>query len=140
MSWNIIKSDKDINELLCRFNHFHDSVLKEMNYSSGSFIEEDLNMIMVNNPKAHLIFQRQESELPMIELLIEDIININIKPRDSSYTPEIYRAELYKKEDVIYWSEDVDYTNKNDCFWFAAKLMRWRERKNHFGDNYIFFE
>lgn len=55
MSWKIIKLQTDVDYLNDIFDNFHDSYLKELCFSTGSYINLDHSMNENNDPIARLL-------------------------------------------------------------------------------------
>lgn len=53
MQYKQVLDDKDIAELMSVFSHFHDSVVKEIIYTSGSFVNEERGFIPNKQRKEH---------------------------------------------------------------------------------------
>lgn len=142
MSWQIIKSQVDVDYLNDSFDNFHDSYLKELCFSSGSYISVDRSMNENNEPIARFLFQRQWENPSVVEIEFKDIIQLNIKPEDKDEFTYISIAHLYLHNNIFFWSSrDYEFheDGKDSYTWVAAKQVRWRVRDELLGSkkNYM---
>jgi hypothetical protein len=141
MSWNIIKSQADVNYLNDLFDNFHDSYLKELCFSSGSYISVDHLMNENNEPIARFLFQRQWENPSIIEIEFRDVIQLNIKPEGKDEFTYISIAHLYFHDDVFFWSArdyEIHEDGKDAYTWVAAKQVKWRVRDGLLGNKKIY--
>lgn len=140
MSWNKIETNEEVKEFMKNINNFHDSCIKELSFSSGTYVDTDYSMIMNTNPTIHLIIERQSNEFSSVELLLQGVTKFHLNI-DLDATLEIIEANFYKKENFFYWFSDVDdNTKKDEITWFSCKAVKWRERIDLLGDKYLFVE
>jgi hypothetical protein len=140
MEWENINTNDDIKKVMLLFDNFHDSCIKEISFKSGTYVDTDLSMVMVNKTVAHIIFERTSNKTPGLEFMLEGIVkmSININPLESL---EIQEACFIKKENLLYWFDDLNgEKNKDSCNWFSCQSIRWRERKDTLGEKYLFCE
>ena len=126
--WHEIKTKDDIQSFMDVFGHFHDSCIKEINYVSGAFVDEDLSMSPVNDKRElEVIFQRQVYNPTTIEMCFCGLVKLNLEPVGINYTCEIHGAILVQKDGCFYWfdSDIPDMENYNGT-WICAKGLRWR--------------
>jgi hypothetical protein len=141
MSWNIIKSQADVNFLNDVFDNFHDSYLKELCFVSGSYIGEDRSMNEHNEPMARFLFQRQWENPSVIEIEFSDVIQINIKPEGKDEFTYISIARLYFHNNIFFWSArdyEIHEDGKDAYTWVAAKQVKWRVRDELLGNKKIY--
>lgn len=130
MDWNIIKNQNDVDEFNYIYGNFHDSVLKEICFSSGSYVDENFKLSIINNPVARFIFQSEflEAKYSAVEIEFSSVVQINIKPPESKYSDlSILKSNLYLFENVFYLGESdyKDYKLERDDFtWVSAKSVR----------------
>ena len=147
MSWIDLKEDSDIKDLLERFGYFHDGCLREIHMWTGTFVDENLSMTVPGelDTNVKMLFQRQYSDLSVIELLFEGVTGIHITPTPEGYDSIIYDAIILKSKNHFYWSDDYDFQPEkeieNGVSWIAAKKLKWREangwlgKQNRYGNN-----
>ena len=143
MSWQIIKSQIDVDYINDVFDNFHDSYLKELCFSSGSYIDVDRSMNENNEPIARFLFQRQWENPSVIEIEFRDIIQINIKPQSENEFSDIIISHLYLNNDIFFWSArdyEIHEDEKNAYTWIAAKQIRWRVRDELLGNSKIYMQ
>lgn len=139
MNYTAINNDEDIKILMKEFNWFHDSCIKELVYYSGGYVGEDGSMYPFNSERCvKIIFQSQNANTRVIEMRFEKIKNLNLCPREGSYTCIIYEASLKKIDDLYYWSEWEDFQLEDlqtECgTWISASRVSWRPLENAFGE------
>lgn len=147
MEWHRLKSQEDIDSLMEVFNGFKDSVLTEMNYTSGAFIHPALLMYPVNaKRRLRMIFQHQDKELPAIELVFDEIRRLNLAPTGTNRFAQINEVFFKYVDGRIFWAEtsvfDVTKVNKDLSYteftWVAAKRAQWRVVDKHLGNDLVY--
>ena len=124
----------DKNSLLCfmkRIDYFHDSCLKELKYTSGAFVNEDLSMHPINDQRVlTVVFQQQREESPMIELEFSELKYMKLIPIGDQYTCELLDATLMIDNDSFYWADmgglSVEGLKLYDGTVICASKLRWR--------------
>lgn len=143
MCWQIIKSQADVDYLNDAFDNFHDSYLKELCFSSGSYINLDRSMNENNEPIARFLFQRQWENPSVIEIEFKDVIQLNVKPEDKDEFTYISIAHLYLHNDTFFWSArdyEIHEDGKDAYTWVAAKQARWRVRDELMGSKKVYMK
>lgn len=139
MNWVEINEQSDIEHLQEYFGYFHDGCLKEMYMWTGTYVNEDLSMVVpgVLDTNVKLLFQRQYANPSAIEILFEGVTGIQIIPSPENYDSIIRDAIILKIEDNFYWADNYDWypkKNADNCNnWISAKQMKWREVSNWMG-------
>lgn len=139
MNWNKINDSKDIENFMDLFGGFHDSCLKELYMSTGTFVNEDLSMSMSVNLDTcvRILFQRQDREPSAIELLFKGVTHFHIQPRAEDQDSVIYGAKLLLEEGQFYWAEDeewqIDHPFLHSVSWISAKEIYWRDVSSWMG-------
>lgn len=134
--WNELITKKDVVLFNQELSFFHDSCLKELCFSTGGFVDEDLSMNVLSNPIARLVFQRQYKDISAFEMEFRDVIKINIQPVSENEGVDIIQTKLYYDGDVFFWSEnDYEYSECDSCrrIWIAARKVRWKSLDNSMG-------
>lgn len=141
MSWNNIKSQTDVEHVNNLYDNFHDSYLKELCYSSGSYVNTDHSMNERNEPVARLLFQRRWENPSVIELEFSDVIQINIKPEKKNEFTYINTTHLYLYNGIFFWSAgdyEIHENGKDAHTWIAAMQVKWRIRDDLLGNDKIY--
>ena len=112
-------------------NSFHDFCIKEINYISGAYVNDDLSMYPVNDKRAlNVVMQGQNQEYPMIELQFEGLVFLRLYPVDELYTCEIVESCIFLKDNYIYWSDRKIEENDDRCCSegtvVCASKLKWR--------------
>jgi len=141
MKWNVIKNEKDIEELMTLFHAFHDSGIKELKYTSGAYVSDDRVMFPYNkNSDLSIIFQSQTAEIPTIEVVFHGINKFNLRPEDPQmYTCEIFEANIEKIGEFYYWSNEPGpfdpLSYSDEVTWVSRKSIEWRVISDDLGSN-----
>ncbi len=147
MNWHRIKSQDDVNDLMRIFGNFRDSVITEMDYTSGAFIHPGMLMYPINaKRRLRVIFQHQEKEVPAIEIVFDEIKRLNLTPTGTNMFAQISSVTFKYLKGKIYWAQagdfDVDKIDKDISYnaftWVAAKRAQWRVIEGHLGNDLIF--
>lgn len=150
MEWHEIKERKDINYLLEEYCGFHDSCLVELNYKSGTYIDEEGSMNFGTNKERelHMIFQSQCTE-KVLELCFTDVKRFHVGEQDD-YSCEIFQCYLEicsdlninEDKDLIVWADNenfnprkvIDGLNEPSTTYVIAGNLKWRYLREIKGD------
>ena len=141
--WHEIKNDREAADFMDKVYAFHDSCIKEMQYISGAYVNEELAMIPVNRLRVlRVLLQRQFDDLPVIELEFEGLRFLKLFPNDERYTCEILDSALFLKDGCIYWCDCGD-VSEDDLEHYrgtliCAEKLRWREVEHGLGEKEIY--
>ena len=141
--WNEISDANDLSEFMEKIGYFHDSCLKEIKYTSGAYVGEDLAMYPINDRRTlSVIIQRQFDNISMLELKFEGLCYLNLFPADTQYTCEILDSTMILKSDRIYWC-DSGGLSENDLVHYdgtlvCASKLRWRPIEGCMGQKEFF--
>ena len=129
--WTELKTEEELTAFMNRVSWFHDSVLKELSYVSGAYVDEELSMHPVDDKAClRVLIQRQNETLPELELEFSGLQELRLYPTDSSYTSEIFDAALFLRNGYICFCDcgDIGPENFNDYRGTSvrAKSLRWR--------------
>ena len=137
--WEIVSTNNEVLEFMEKVCYFHDSCIKEINYISGAYVDENLSMYPMNNRRVlRVVIQRQYEKNPMIEMEFQGLKYIKLFPVDESHTCEMLDSMMTMKDGNIYWC-DSDNLPKTDTDDYAGTLicaskLRWRSIKDHMGE------
>ena len=143
MEYFEINDERDIENLMKEFNHFHDSCIKEIKYYSGGYVDEKGAMYPFNSERCvNIIFQSQGANTRVIEMKFEKIKKLNLSPRNEEYDCVIYGATLVKINDLFYWSEwenlKIEDLKNEEGTWISAEKLSWRRLENATGNKEIY--
>ena len=129
--WTELKTDEELTAFMNQVCGFHDSVLKELSYVSGAYVDEDLKMHPVDDKAClRVLVQRQDETLPALELEFSGLQELRLYPTDPAYTSEILDAALFLWDGLICWCDcgDIGLENFDDYRGTSvrAKSLRWR--------------
>lgn len=113
---------------------FHDSCIKEMQYLSGAYVDENLDMYPINDRRVlRMILERQFEDYPRIELEFSGLKYVKLYPVNENYTCEILEATLIRKDDLIYWYDcgalSDEALDQYEGTVICASRLRWRPLK-----------
>ena len=136
--WETISTNEDIKHFMKKMCNFHDSCIKEINYLSGAYVDDNLSMHPLNNRRVlRVVIQRQYEKDSMVEMEFQGLKYLKLYPVDENYTCEILDSTMIIKDGNVYWydcddlleSELDNYTSTLIC----ASNLRWRSIKNYMG-------
>lgn len=133
MDWIKINTQEDIDNLLEKFNRFHDSCLVSLSYVSGSRVnKKDFSMLPFNIKRTLKVeFQSQfEEPCSSIEMKFDKLIKLNLEPIAPRYTCDILEATIKKVDNYFCWADtppDFDINDPPEGTWIICEDMYWRE-------------
>ena len=125
--WHCVRSQQDIDFIFEQTGGFHDSVLKELNYISGSYVDDKNQMHCMDSTKQ--IKMRFDSQwCRPIEVVFEGVVALNLRPCSDNETSDLYDASLFvQNETVFFFDTQIDDIDKSyDGTWVEAYELRWR--------------
>ena len=142
MNYIQIYTESDIQKLNEKFNFFHDSCIKEINYISGEYVDEKGAMYPFNSErKLSVMLQSQNAQIRAIELVFEKIRSFYMAPKIPDYDGIIYESYFTKDHDLFYWSDSDEFISEpklNDPGTFIiAESVKWRG-VHFFGNEQIY--
>jgi len=126
--WNYVETQSDVDFLLHQAYSFHDSVLKNLEYTSGAYVNDDKVMSPMNCIRQ--VIMRIDSQLCQpVEMVFEGVTALNLRPAGDNYSADIFEASLFVKDAAVFFCDekinDIDETY--DCItWIKAYSLRWR--------------
>lgn len=125
-SWIYIESENDIHNLMEIFHGFHDSVLRNLNYISGSGKRDKGIIVSDSIRQVSMIFDSLWSE--SIEIVFEGVLLLNLRPAQDKYSSDLSSATILIKDSaILFYDDKVDYEQKSyEGTWINALGMRWR--------------
>ena len=138
--WNEIVNKNDLSCFMSRMSFFHDSCIKELQYISGAYVDEDLSMYPVNDKRIlNVIIQRQFDDVPMIEMQFVGLKSLKLFPDDETYTCEILDSTMILNDEGVFWC-DCGNVSENDLGNYEGTLIhaskvRWRSIENRMGQD-----
>lgn len=129
--WHEITNEKQIYDFMVLMSFFHDSCIKEMQYTSGAYVDEDLAMFPINNRRTlKVLIQRQSRMNTTIEMEFDGITHMKLFPIDESFTCEILEASLVLQDGLFYWSDSSDMKSEDISqepgILICSSRLRWR--------------
>lgn len=124
--WNYVESEEDIHTLMKTFREFHDSVLRNLNYISGSGKIEDGMLVTDSIRQVSMIFDSDWSE--SIGIIFEGVLALNLRPAKDNYCSDLFSATIMLKDETILFYDDEVNSEQRDYegTWINDLGMRWR--------------
>jgi len=125
--WNYIETQEGVNFLLEQTSGFHDSVMKELSYVSGSYVDDNKSMYCTDSTRTVTI--RFDSQwCNSIEMVFEGVTALNLRPSADNHFSFIYSASLFLRNATIFFCDehmdDIDKTYEGT--WIESYSLRWR--------------
>ena len=152
IKWNHIKTENEIKKLHNSFS-FHDSIIKEIRYISGSYVDENMSMQCLNTlNRLYVLMQSQWENHAVIELCFEELKELDLKPvlQDDNMSV-LFGATLFinKQKDIEFLTCD-DYAPEDEEFkkmyefknvsYIKAKKCKWRTLDKAIGPNQVYID
>jgi hypothetical protein len=124
--WNYVENAKDVDKLFDEFDWFHDSILKDSYYESGSHAVENGIMPMDYIRRVTMTFANDSN--CSIEMIFEGVTKFNLRPAPDNYDSIIYEASIIVKDATVFFCNDhIDAEEYPDgCTCIKAFSLRWR--------------
>ena len=125
--WNYVSTKEDIDFILEQTYSFHDSVLKSLDYVSGSFVGEDNAMRCFDSEKTvTMYFDSQWCD--SLELVFEGVTVLNLRPSLDNYGSNIYQITLQIVDEQVYFYDGFvsNITDDYEGTWTKSYCLRWR--------------
>ncbi|MBP2656267.1 MAG: hypothetical protein H6Q73_3836 [Firmicutes bacterium] len=124
--WNYVESEDDIQNLMKIFFGFHDSVLKFLNYISGSGKDKEGIKVTDNIRQLSMIFDSSWSD--SIEIVFEGVLVLTLRPALDNYCSDLFSATIMLKDKtILFYDGEVNSESENyEGTWVKALEMRWR--------------
>ena len=125
--WNYVENQADIDFLLQQTASFHDSVLKELKYISGSYVDAENHMRCTDNVRQVTMFFDSQW-CSSIEMIFESVIGLNLRPHQDNHFSVIFEASLFiQDETVFFFDSQLNSIDRSyNGTWIEAYRLRWR--------------
>jgi hypothetical protein len=125
--WNYIETQEDIENAMEQAHSFHDSVMKELHYTSGSYVDRDGAMQPVANLRK-VVMQIESQWCDPIEMVFEGVTALNLRPAGDNYTSDMWEASICLKNNIVFFC-DGELSEMDEAYegtWVTAYSLRWR--------------
>jgi len=125
--WNYVETVDDAGFLMEQTCSFHDSVLKEMNYVSGSYVDGEKRMACSDSEK-RVTMRFDSQNCQSIELVFEGVIAMSLYPAPDNYSSDIFGASLFLRDGIVFFCDYETEEIDRDCerTRIEAYSLRWR--------------
>ena len=143
--WQKIRCEDEIKLFLNEVNYLHDSCIKELKYTSGAYVDEQLAMYPINDKRTLcMILQLQNKNYKAIELEFVGVERFQLAPVSPNFTCEILGVTMYLKDDNIYWFDDINIISPNITNYngtaICARHARWRISNRFIGSQDVYVQ
>ncbi len=114
-----IKNEQDINELLNAYSYFHDACITQINYISGSYVNE-AGAMGFGNEKIKIVFNSQAVK-KALELTFSNVVKMNIRPLHDA----LIDCTLMFDGDCIIWADSESVNKLDSCTYIIARNLEW---------------
>ena len=125
--WNYIEDSCDINSLMDYFGGFHDSVIREIHYESGDYMEGGTMYLSPScAKKLRMVFD--SSWANSIEIVFESVRLLRLVPPGENYLGDLFNASIFIDNLEVYFYDEYlkERPKSHDGTWVKALGMRWR--------------
>lgn len=125
--WNYIEKSQDIRQLMEAFAGFHDSVIREIHYISGDYLDGDeMCLTPAGQKEIRFIFDSQWSD--SIEVVFQAVRLLQLVPPGENYLGEIFEASVFIRDYEVYFYDGKlsEIPAAYEGTWIRAMGMRWR--------------
>lgn len=138
MNWIEIECEEDIQQLNNTYGYFGDSYLVKMDYTSGDFVNEELEGHEGQTNDLRLIFQRLDRNPFSIELWFEHTKRINMFFHNGNkFLSDIMFAKVCKNNVSYFWTvwkefnpNKKEHLELSDVYFIEADSVKWRIIEN----------
>ena len=144
--WKLIKTKKDIDELMEYFYGFHDTCINSISYVSGNKVNEDRSMVFgtLDDYKLNIVFDSQWKS--QIELCFTGVRRMHLVGLEDNYSNDIFDASIsfynnilpskhFVPKKVIVWADDSNFDIKDidnslsepSITYIIAHELKWRK-------------
>lgn len=126
--WNYVATQENADALMEHACGFHDSVLAELQYASGSRLHADGSLTVGDTDRrVTMLFHSQLC--PPLELVFEGVTGLNLRPGGNSVCSALLEATLRVRDAAVFFcggscgpGEEADYPGTK----IFAYSLRWR--------------
>jgi hypothetical protein len=125
--WNYVEKQHDIDFIFEQTSGFHDSVLRELNYTSGAYVDDENRMYCTDSVRQ--VTMRFDSQwCRSIEMVFEGVVALNLRPYSDNFTSFLYDASMFVQDETIFFFDShIEEIDKNyDGTWIKSYGLRWR--------------
>lgn len=125
--WRFIETQENANAFMEEVCGFHDSIIKEIHYISGAFVNIDKSMMPIEDKRSVLI-QVQSQQCRNFEMAFQGVTALNLRPAADNYTGDIFDAAIIVQDESIFFSDSfMEHVNLiYEGTWITAYSLKWR--------------
>lgn len=125
--WNYVTDSAGVDDFMYEMGDFHDAVLAEARYVSGSSKVPGGMRVMDYVRQVTLVFHNYD--VPPIELVFEGVKAFNLRPGGNNCVSTISEATCRVRNSMVFFScgwcpEEEEMSCRDTCIWSYS--LRWR--------------
>ena len=132
--YTLICNKKEIQLFLEKCHSFHDSCIYEIDYISGSYVDESMRMSLENTSNTlRMRFHSQNMDCKVFDLEFSGLISLHFNPPSPNESHEIFAGTVIDYEGIYFWSDNHEFdpsdlvnSFKRKETWICCKKIRWR--------------
>lgn len=125
--WNYVETQSDADLLMEQTCNLHDSVIKEIYYISGAYVDSNKAMQPTDDLR-RVTVKIQSQQCDDVEMIFEGVTALNLRPALDNYTADIFGASLIVKDASVFFCDEclegIDTSYKGT--WILAYSLKWR--------------
>ena len=125
--WRYVTTQAEADTLLDAADNFHDSVLAELHYVSGSCLHAD-NSMRVSDSIRQVTMVFHSQWCPPLELVFEGVKGLDLRPAGNNACSALFEATLRVRDAAVFFCDGDD--EGNETAYSGTKIcaysLRWR--------------
>lgn len=129
-NWNYVETQSDIEFLMSETCGFHDSIINEVSYISGGYVNSKKEMFSSSSRQISVKIDSQISD--NLEMVFDGVIAMNIRPPKDNYFGDIFGASLFIENATIFFYDEEIENIQSDYHgnMVSAYGLKWRFRND----------
>ena len=133
--WHPLTHQTQVDQFMDAVNGFHDCALKELKFGGDHFVGPDLSFHSATRNFLRVIFQRQSTETPCIEIVFRELQCFWIRP---DFQEPMFEAAMFYQDDWLYWTDSCRRASMAEHTTIKSKRAFWRETPHWLGRREIY--
>lgn len=125
--WNYVETQADADLFMGQTYSLHDSVIKEIHYVSGAYVDSNKDMQPTGDLR-RVTVQIQSQQCFDVEMIFEGVTALNLRPPLDNYSADIFEASLIVRDASLFFCDEcldvIDTSYKGT--WVLAYSLKWR--------------
>lgn len=127
-NWNYIETQADIDSLMNEYKGFHDSILKELSYVSGEYVDNEKRMYLKSAGSKQVKLVYNSDWAKEIEIILLSPRIVHLIPAEENYMSVLYETSILIKDCAVYFFDsNIDkIPDEYTGTYFKSMGMMWR--------------